>query len=178
MEEKAKTPFLKPALIYGAILGFAAILLSVIFYVLNLQFKTWTQLVSLVVIIAVLAYTLKAYRDEYLGGFASYGQILLMLLGIAVVSTILSTLYQYILISYIDVDYLEKSQQAVIERWANNPRITESQLDALIERTEGSIGKGRIIRNSLIWGTVVTFIIGMIVAAFIKKDENPVDQQV
>ena len=178
MEEQTKTPFLKPALIYGAIYGFASILLSVIFYLLNLQFKTWPQLVSIVVIIVVLVYTLKAYRDEYLGGFASFGQLLLMALGIAVVATILSTIYQLILVNYIDPDYLEKSQQFIYERYANDSRFSEAQIDMMMERMDNSGGMGRLIRRSLIWGTVVTFILGMIVSAFIKKEKNPVDNQV
>ena len=63
MEEKAKGSFWKAALIYGAIVGFIGILLGVIFYVLNLQFKLWAGIVALLVSIVVVVYCLKAYRD-------------------------------------------------------------------------------------------------------------------
>ncbi len=46
MEEKVKAPFWKPALIYGAIVGFVGILLGLVFYVMNLMTASWTKWVS------------------------------------------------------------------------------------------------------------------------------------
>ncbi len=174
MEEKVKAPFWKPALIYGAIVGLVSILLAIVFYVLNFQFKTWAMIVSLIVSIVVVAYCLKAYRDEHLGGFATYGKLLLMTLAIAVVSSLLSTAYTYVLVNYIDVEYVEKVKQFTIEKISENPRVTEAQLDMLIERTENKTTKAKIIRQPLVGGLIFTFIIGLIAAAFLKREENPV----
>ena len=174
MEETAKAPFWKPALTYGAIYGVVGILLSVIFYVLNLQFKGWTQLISLVVSIVVLVYCLKNYRNEYLGGYASYGKLLVMSLGVAVVATILSSIYMYLLINVIDPDYIEKATQYQIDRLSNNPRFTEAQLDAFIERLENRASNQRTMVMGFVAGIIVTFIIGLIASAFIKKEQNPV----
>lgn len=174
MEEKAKGSFWKAALIYGAILGFISILLGVIFYVFNLQFKIWVGAVSLLVSVVVLVYCLKAYRDEYLGGFASYGKLLVMSLAIAVVSALLSVGYTFVLVNYIDTEYVEKVKQFTIERISENPRIQEAQMDAIIERTETRTTKGRIIRQPLVGGIIFTFIIGLIASAFLKREENPV----
>lgn len=174
MEEKAKGSFWKAALIYGAIVGFISILLGVIFYVLNLQFKLWAGIVALLVSIVVVVYCLKAYRDEYLGGFASYGKLLVMTLAIAVVSSLLSVAYTYVLVNYIDTEYVEKAKQYTIERMMENPRIPEAQLDNYIERIESKTTKARSIRQPLIGGIIFTFIIGLIAAAFLKREENPV----
>lgn len=174
MEEKAKAPFWKPALIYSAILGLIGILLAVVFYVLNVQFKTWAAIVSVIVPIGVVVYCLRAYRDEHLGGFATYGKLLLMTLAIAVVSSLLSVAYTYVLVNYIDVEYVEKVKQFTIEKISENPRVTEAQLDMLIERTENRTTKAKIIRQQLVGGIILTFIIGLIAAAFLKKEETPV----
>lgn len=174
MEEKVKAPFLKPALIYGAIMGVAGILLSVIFYVMDLQFATWTQILSLVITIALLVYCLRAYREEYMGGYASYGKLLLMTLGIAVVSTILSSIYTYLLVTVIDPAYLEKAMQFQIEKFSNNPRLGDAQLEMIIDRIENKVNVASTMRQIAIGGVVVTFILGLIVSAFVKKEENPV----
>ena len=178
MEEKAKGSFWKAALIYGAILGFISILVAVILYVLNAQFKTWAWIASLLVSIGVLVYCLKAYRDEYLGGFATYGKLLIMTLAIAVVSSLLSVAYTYVLVNYIDTEYVEKVKQFTIEKIQENPRVTEAQLDALIERTENKTTNAKIIRQPLVGGIILTFVIGLIAAAFLKREENPVSNTV
>ncbi len=98
MAEKTKAPFWKPALIYGAIVGFVGILLSVIFYVMNLYAASWTQWVSMVVGIAILAYCLVAYRNEHLGGFASYGQLFKMALVIGVVASIIGVIFSTVIV--------------------------------------------------------------------------------
>ena len=171
MEEKAKAPFLKPALIYGAILGFVGILLSVILYLLNKQFEGWAGLVSFVITIAILVYCLRAYRDEYLGGYASYGKLLQMTLAIALVSTLLSTLYTVVLINIIDPGYIEKLKQFQIEKISQNPRF-EPHLDMIMDRLESRFSNTKLILQALIGGIVVSFIIGLIASAFIKKEEN------
>jgi hypothetical protein len=173
MEEKAKAPFLKPALIYGAILGFIGILAAVVLYVLNVQFETWAQLISLAISIGVMIYCLRAYRDEYLGGFASYGKLVKITLGIAVIATVFSLVYTYVLIYMIDVDYVEKIKLFQIEKFSNNSKFNDAQLEVIIERIENKTTNGSLFRQTGIGGVIFTFIIGLIVSAFVKKEETP-----
>jgi len=176
MEENVKVPFWKPALIYGAILGFVGILVGVLFYFLNLTTQTWAGYVSIAITIAVMAYCLVAYRKEYMGGYASFGQVFLMALVIGIIATILSAIYTYLMYAVIDPGLSEKMQLMAEERIINNPRIPESMHGDLLERMEGRFTPGRMIRTALIWGSIGNAIIGLILAAFIKKNkpENPV----
>ncbi len=174
MEEKAKASFWKPALIYGAILGVVGILVAVVLYILNVQFKSWAWVVSVLISISVITYCLRAYRNEYLGGFASYGKLLLMTLAIAVISSLLTLAYTYALVNYVDKDYVEKAKQVTIEKMSENPRITEAQLDTIIERIETKTTKASTVKRSLIAGVIFTFIIGLVASAFLKKEENPI----
>jgi type VI protein secretion system component VasK len=175
MEEKTKAPFLKPALIYGAILGFAGILMTLIFYFLNLTFKGWTTWISLAVGIAVLAYCLVAYRNEHLGGYASYGKLFLMALVIGFIASILAAIFTYVLYTVIDPDLMEKSRIAAEERIMNNPRIPESMYEDAMERVERNMNLTRMTIMSLVGGTILYMIIGLIVAAFVKKEPEQVD---
>jgi ABC-type Fe3+-siderophore transport system permease subunit len=176
MEKKAS--ILKPALIYGAIVGFVGILLSVIFYVMDMTTVSWTQYVSMLIGIVVLAYCLVAYRKEYLGGFASYGQIFLMALLIGVVSTIISTAYSYILFNVIDAELLDKLRLAAEEKVMNNPRIPDSMMDEMIERVGKNFEPRRMLISGIVMGIVGNAILGLIMAAFIKKEETPLDSVV
>ena len=173
MEEQAKTPLLKPALIYGLISGFIGILVSVIFYVMGLTLETWVGLVSLVIGIVVLVYLLKAYRNEHLGGFATYGQLILMALLIGVISSAISAIYTYLLYAVIDLDLIEKTKIMAEERIMSNSRIPESMYDTLIEKMDKKMTVSKITTNAFIFGTVGTFVIGLIVAAFLKKEKTP-----
>ena len=175
MEEKAKAPFWKPALIYGAIVGFVSILIGIVLYIMDLSTKSWVGWVSGLITLAVLIYCLIAYRNEYLGGFASYGQIFLMAVMIGIVSTILSTIYSYILMGIIDPELLDKMKLVGEERIMNNPRVPESYHDIALERLDKQFTLKRILIMGMIMGPVLNAIFGLIAAAFIKKEETPAD---
>lgn len=172
MEEKVKAPFLKPALIYGAILGGVGVLLGLILYFMDLSTESWVQWISLVIGIVVLVYCLIAYRNEYLGGFASYGQIFKMALVISIIAALIGALYTYLLHGVLDPDLVDKIRIAAEERIMNNPRIPESFYDQAMERIERSLTVKKMVMNAFIWGTVMYVILGLIISAFVKKEEK------
>ena len=172
MEEKVKAPFLKPALIYGAIYGVAGVLLGLILYFMDLTNKTWVMWPTLAISIVVMAYCLLAYRNEYLGGFASYGQILKMALVIGIISAVIGAIYAYLLYGVLDPDLIDKSRIAAEERIMNNPRIPESYYDQAMERIDKMMNVKRMVRMALIWGAVMNAILGLIISAFVKKEQK------
>lgn len=175
MEEKAKKPVLKAALIYGAIIGFVGIVIAVLFDLMGLTFKTWAGLVSFAISIVLVAYSLSAYKKEYLGGYASYSDLMLMTLLMSVFATVLTTIYTAINITLIDPDLPEKMFNVAYDKMAKNPRMTEDVLDMMVERMEGKFTPARLLIQGFIGGYVMTVIIGVIAGAFIKK-ENPADK--
>jgi hypothetical protein len=172
MEEKVKAPFLKPALIYGAILGVAGVLVGLILYFMDLSTETWVMWPTLAISIAVMAYCLTAYRKEYLGGFASYGQIFKMALVISIIASLIGAIYAYLLYGMLDPDLMDKVRLAAEERIMNNPRIPESYYDQAMERLEKSLTIKRMVMNAFIWGTVMNVILGLIISAFVKKEQK------
>ncbi|MEN8157430.1 MAG: DUF4199 domain-containing protein [Bacteroidota bacterium] len=178
MEEKVKAPFWKPALTYGAIVGFVSILFGVILYIMNLSTKGWASWGSILVSLAVLIYCLVAYRKEYLGGFASYGQIVLMAVMIGVVSSVIATIYTYILYGVIDPDLADKLRLVAEEKMINNPRLPESMHEEMIERLEKNFELKRMLIMGMILGPVLSAIVGLIAGAFIKREENPANAAV
>ncbi len=173
MEEKVKAPFWKPALIYGAILGFVSVFLSLVFYFLGKSTANWTSWITWLVNLALIVYLMLHYRKEYLGGYASFGQIFLMVLVSAgVISTIITVVYTYLLYTVIDPGLLDQMRIIAEERVMNNSRIPESMYDDVLERMAKTMTVSYMTKMGLIIGPVLNAIIGLIVAAFLKKEEE------
>lgn len=178
MEEKAKAPFWKPALIYGLILGFVSVFLSLVFYFIGQATASWTNWVNMLVGLVLLVYLMIQYRNTYLGGYASYGQIFLMVLVSAgVVSTVIGVIYQYLLFTVIDPGLLEQVKIMAEERIMNNSRIPESMYDDILERVDKRTTVAYMTKLGLIIGPIINAFIGLIVAAFIKKEEDVVNPE-
>lgn len=174
MEEKANSPLIKAALLYGAIIGFVSIVVAVVLDVLGLTMAAWAGFLSLIITVGLVIYSLRAYKKESLGGIATYQQLMLMTLLMSLVAAVLTTVYSAINITLIDPDALDKMANLVYEKMANNPKITEDVLDMMMERMEGRFTFGRVIIQGFIGGYVLTVIVGVIAGAFIKtKTEDP-----
>ena len=173
MEEKVKTPFWKPALIYGAILGFVSVFISLVFYFIGMATESWTNWINMLIGLVLLVYLMLQYRKVYLGGYASFGQIFVMVLVSAgIIATIISALYSYLLYTVIDPGLLDQLRIVAEEKIMSNSRIPESMYDDILDRMEKRMNVGYMIKFALILGPIVNAFIGLIVAAFIKKEKD------
>ena len=145
---------------------------GLILYFLDMGLERWVQWASFAITIAVMVYCLVAYRNEYLGGFASYGKILKMAIAISIISAVITAIYQYLLFAVLDPDMMDKVRLTVEERIMNNPRIPESFYDQAMERAEKNLTIQRMVLNALIFGSVVSIILGLIISAFVKKEQK------
>ena len=143
---------------------------GLILYFLDMGLERWVQWASFAITIAVMVYCLVAYRNEYLGGYASYGKILKMAIAISIISAVITAIYQYLLFAVLDPDMMDKVRLTVEERIMNNPRIPESFYDQAMERAEKNLTIKRMVLNALIFGSVASIILGLIISAFVKKE--------
>jgi hypothetical protein len=173
MEEQAKAPFWKPALMYGAILGLVSVFISLVFYFIGMATVNWTSWVNIAINLAVLVYLMIQYRNVHLGGYASFGQIFVMVLVSAgIISTIIGAVYQYLLLTVIDPGLVDQIRIVAEEKIMSNSRIPESMYDDILDRMEKRMNVTYMIKMALIFGPIMNAIIGLIVAAFIKKEKD------
>jgi hypothetical protein len=173
MEEKVKAPFWKPALMYGAILGLVSVFISLVFYFIGMATVNWTSYVNILVGLVLLVYLMIQYRNVHLGGYASFGQIFIMVLVSAgIFATIISAVYTYFLYSVIDPGLVDQVRIAAEEKIMSNSRIPESMYDDIMDRMEKRMNVTYMIKMALIFGPIMNAIIGLIVAAFIKKEKD------
>ena len=97
----------------------------------------------------------------------------MVLVSAGIVSTIIGAVYQYLLFTVIDPGLIEQVKIVAEEKIMNNSRIPESMYDDIFEKMEKRTTAAYMTKMALIFGPVVNAIIGLIIAAFIKKEETP-----
>jgi len=172
MEDK-KSSLMKYAMTYGAIIGLALVVYSVILYITGLTFNKGLGLIQYVILIAGLYLGTKAYRDNSLGGFISYGHALGLGVLIALFVGIISVFFQYILMRFIDPGLVEKSMAMLEEQFENNRFIPDDQVEMALEKARQNMTAVWTVPLGILTFTFFGFIISLVTAAIVKKDPQP-----
>ena len=121
------------ALTYGLILGFVSIAFAVVLYAMgkHLDGGSLNTIGSLVITIGIIVFGLRTFKIGN-GGFLSLSEALKTGLAIVLIGTIISLLYTYVFMTYIEPNFMsqvmELQQQKALEA---NPNLTDEQLEAL-----------------------------------------------
>jgi hypothetical protein len=163
----------EPALLYGGITGGAILLHSVLLYALDASFSGYSQVAAYILPLALISLVLFLYRKEYRGGYMSYSQSLGMGTLIMVVAGIISAVYMYIFIKYIDPDFVK-----VIIQMQEDKMLAKGMDEATIEQamsfTEKFKSAGFMAFSGFFSSVIMGVIISAIVSIFLKKEnKNP-----
>lgn len=180
-----KPTLLQHTLLHGAILGIISIILSLVMYIagympVSIRSAILTGLLSIVITIIFVSFSMKSYRDKVLDGNISYGQAFTVGLLVVVFSTLLYSIYNLIFNTIIDPDYMSRVMEASRNStfdMMNNMGATDAQIEDAMDRFDRQAEKMTPLRTfwqGLIWPIVFGAIISLIVAAFVKKSRNPV----
>lgn len=160
---------------YGVILGLVLIIFTVILYLGGVKWfigpLAWVAW-CIPILVAVLG-GLK--QKKALGGFMSFGEALKTVFLICVIGSLLSTLFNYLLLNFIDVPFQQALAQetAVVQEkmmrkfGASDATIEKSVADTL-NGNNYTIGR---IMLGYAFGLIFWFIISLIIAAIIKKNK-------
>jgi len=131
MEDQQK-PTNKIALNYGVYLGVAAVLISVIMYVLGKQHEQdWkTTSLSFLITVSIIVLGIKKYK-EFNGGFMTLSQGLKTGIGIALIGGIISIGYTLIFMTFIEPETLERGMEIAHQKMLDNPNLSEDQVSGL-----------------------------------------------
>lgn len=159
------------ALTNGVYLGVILIIFSLIGYVADFSTTSWVNYLSYVMVIGMLIYALKTYRDKESGGFISYGRSLGLGTLIGLYSSILLAVYTFVFFQYFDPAELQK---ILVE--AENNMLDQGMSDRDVET---AMSFTRMMTNppvmaafTVIGFTFWSFIFSLIISIFVKKD-NP-----
>ena len=160
--ETEQKPTNKIALNYGIILGVASVLLNVILYAMGMIYDQDWKIgsIGIIIMIVIIYMGIKKFK-EFNDGFLTIGQALKTGLGIALIGGIISVIYSYIFMNYIEPDFMAntmaKAQEEMIEKF---PQLSDEQIDAQVEM----MNKFSSPLISAAFGLIGSLFIGFIVA--------------
>jgi len=170
----------KFSLQHGLLLGFIAIVLALVFYIIDplLQYtNVWLGLLTLVIII-VLMVVLGLDIRKKIGGYWTFGQAFKSQLIMAVCITVMANIYNFIILTYVNPDLPTKANAAMLDKVTTS--LTQSNVDqSKIDEYTKTFRDGEFIAKlqptlknmalAVCIGILLYGIIGLIIAASIKK---------
>lgn len=184
--ESQKTNSYKLAMTYGLYFGLISIILNVIIWATNsmeylgLFGSVLLGILQLVLMVFLLIYFTKLYRNNELGGKITFGQAFVFGVLIVVFSTIISSLYSYIFNQFIDPDYAQRIMTMMQDKtyqWMSGKGLSEDQINDAMQKFEA---KGvptpiETLVTSLEFGLIGGAIMSLVSSAIVKKNVDNED---
>jgi len=166
------TSIWKSCLKFGVILGLISVVMSVLYYVMDIMFASWIMVPSIVVTLVVLFLLQRSYRDSCENGYITYGRALgsgvIMLLYAAIIGAI----FAYLLYAVIDPGLVDKSLAAAQAK-LEAKGMPEAAIDAAV-KVQQKMLQPWVISLSSIFGTMFSgTIMALITSIFVTKKGNP-----
>jgi len=160
---------MKSALNFGAVLGLALMILTLITYIFELYEMKWFQYVNWAVFIAGIVIGTKKYRDEVCSGVISYGSALGYGVLLSLFSSIIVSVVNYIYLGYVDSGFLDFTlEQQEMELFDSG--MPAEQIEMTMGYTKKFMSPIMIAFWGVLGSVVMGFIISLITSAFLKKD--------
>ena len=166
MEQKS-TSLWKSAITYGIYIGIASILVSVIYYATGNTFAKSEQWVAIAVMIIAIILVQLDYR-KMLGGYMTYTQALIIAVLAMLFASVLSGIYNFVLMNYIDPS-LQEQARIMAEQKLIARGIPEEQLEPALNIAMKFQKPIIMFIMGLVMGPLMGLIIGLITSIFTKK---------
>jgi hypothetical protein len=156
---------------YGLITGGVAILYFLIMIIAGIDMSQgigrWG---SLIFYVALIFLAQKNFKENG-NGFMSYGQGMGITFWLALVTCVVSSVFTYIYVKFIDVSFiqqmLEKQEEAMIEQGMSQEQVAQA-----MRITQNFMTPEMMFVFGLIFGVIIIIIVGLLVTIFTKKS-NP-----
>jgi len=172
--ENNKSSLLKHSMTYGAIIGGALIVYSLLMYFMNLHLNKVVGYLSYIVLIIGLYFSAKNYRDQELGGNISYGQGLGYGVLVSFFCSIILAFYLFLFYKIIDPDTIGKivqmAEDNMVEKGYTSEQISQGIVYVKKFTTPTTIALFTIL-GIVFYG----FIFSLIISAIVKKQTDAFD---
>lgn len=169
MEETSQPTVKSISMKWGVISGLAGIIFFVLLDFLG-QTDGPLRWAGLLITAAIMALAHKAFKEEG-DGFMSFGQGLGIGTLMSLIGSILSSIFTYIYISFINTNYLEAMRDKAILDMQEQGNSAE-QIDQAMSFMEWMFSPVSIAIMSVVGGVIMGFIVALLVTIFTKK-QNP-----
>ncbi len=171
-EESPKATTMSVGIRYGLIQG----VVSIAYFVgLNVAGVDMTQGIgrwaSLIFSIAIIYLAHKYYKENG-DGYMSIGQGTGIGFWMSVVSSVISSIFTFIYVKYIDTGYIEQMLDKTRENMAASGNMSEEQLDQAMEMTAKFMTPTMLLIFGIVFGIIILVLCALVVSLFTKKN-NP-----
>lgn len=180
MEEQSSNR-LKVTMTYGIYLAGISIAISVFVWAtsliesIGLFGSAFIGILQLALMAFLLVYYTKRYRDTMFNGKITFGQAFSFGVMLVVFSSLISSLYSYILNKYIDPDYMHRVMTMIQDKtyqMLSNSGMSQDQIEAQMVKIEekGIPSPIETLVSSLEGGLIGGAIMSLISSAIVKKN--------
>jgi ethanolamine transporter EutH len=156
---------------YGLITGGVLIVFSLLLYALDLWSNRWLAFLSYLILLVMMYLGTKAFRDNLQGGFISFGKGFNVAFMIGLFAAIVLVIYNYLFFKFFDPSAVEKMMEMAEEQMrTRQPDISEDDLETAMGFANKFMTPAAISVMGLIYNIIASLILGLLVAAGVRKD--------
>lgn len=174
--EENKNDILRHSATYGAIIGFALIIYSILLYIADLSLSRGLGYLSYVIIIAGLYIGIKKFRENEPSEAIKYSKALGVGVLICVFLGFMGSVFTYLQFRFIDPDLVNKILEMTEEKLLDKG-LSEDMIEMQSEFMMKFMSPGIMALSSFISYIFMGTVFSLILAAFLKKEPNPVESQ-
>ena len=154
---------------YGVIAGIISIFYFVGLSMAGVDMQGPAQWAGIIITIVVLFLAHKYYKENG-DGFMSYGQGIGIAFWMGLVSSVISSVFTFIYVSFIDKSFIENAKDLQIEKMQEQG-MSEAQIDQAMQFSSFFFTPTSMLIMGLIMGVIFTVIVGLIVTIFTQKKD-------
>lgn len=164
----------------GLYAGGILVVYNLLVYVTGLNAtQVWLAVLSFVVMVGVLSYfsamTMKQQRNLLPEKTISFVQKFITGMLVILIGALMSSLFTFVLNNFIDPENMAQQFEAVISRLESSG-LSDEMLDAMVDKVEEGMQPMRQFVSALTSSAISALLLGLIVAAFVKKNVNPFEK--
>ena len=158
---------------WGIIGGIAFIALGLVFQAVDLAGESWTGYVNLLPLIGVLFLAHNEYKSTG-DGYMNYGQGLGIGTLVCLIASVVSSIFSYIYISFVDDSLIGKMKEQAYEEW-DKQGLSGATLDQAEKMLDFFANPTFIAIAGIFSGVFFGFLITLIVSAITKETRPPMN---
>ena len=155
---------------YGLLTGVVTVIYAFILKAANLEQMPVMGLLTFAILIVGIVLAHKYYKQAS-GGFMSYGQGLGIATIAGAVVGVLSGVFNYIYVNFIDTEYVQRAIDAARTKLEADGNLTEEQIDQAMQLTSKVMPTGPL---SILWAILATaffaLLLALLISAFTKNN--------
>ncbi|MBT32162.1 MAG: DUF4199 domain-containing protein [Thalassobius sp.] len=155
---------------YGLIYGLFSIVYFLLLQFLNLAGEQSLGYLSFVFMIIMLVFAYKEFK-AYNDGFMRLGQGIGLGMLILLISTVLSSIFSYIYLKFIDDSMIQMIIDMTREQMATNPDLSDQQIEDALAMSVKFITPEMILIGGFFSSMFFGFLISLIMSLIFKKDD-------